>query len=83
MIYESRPNVGADAAGICLKAGNAVILRGGSESVRSAAAIHAALIAGLRSCPSSTPLLLIRLVGLFWKLLVKNRYAAGPAVIRP
>jgi glutamate-5-semialdehyde dehydrogenase len=48
MIYESRPNVGADAAGICLKAGNAVILRGGSESVRSAAAIHAALIAGLR-----------------------------------
>ena len=37
MIYESRPNVGADAAGICLKSGNAVILRGGSESVRSAA----------------------------------------------
>ena len=36
MIYESRPNVGADAAGICLKSGNAVILRGGSESVRSA-----------------------------------------------
>jgi glutamate-5-semialdehyde dehydrogenase len=48
MIYESRPNVGADAAGICLKAGNAVILRGGSESVRGAAAIYAALIAGLR-----------------------------------
>jgi glutamate-5-semialdehyde dehydrogenase len=48
MIYESRPNVGADAAGICLKSGNAVILRGGSESVRSAAAIHAALVAGLR-----------------------------------
>ena len=43
MIYESRPNVGADAAGICLKSGNAVILRGGSESVRSAAAINAAL----------------------------------------
>jgi glutamate-5-semialdehyde dehydrogenase len=49
MIYESRPNVGADAAGICLKSGNAVILRGGSESVRSAAAINAALVAGLRS----------------------------------
>ena len=48
MIYESRPNVGADAAGICLKSGNAVILRGGSESVRSAAAINAALIDGLR-----------------------------------
>ena len=49
MIYESRPNVGADAAGICLKSGNAVILRGGSESVRSAAAINAALIDGLRA----------------------------------
>ena len=49
MIYESRPNVGADAAGICLKSGNAVILRGGSESVRSAAGINAALVAGLRS----------------------------------
>lgn len=49
MIYESRPNVGADAAGICLKSGNAVILRGGSESVQSAAAINAALVAGLRS----------------------------------
>jgi glutamate-5-semialdehyde dehydrogenase len=49
MIYESRPNVGADAAGICLKSGNAIILRGGSESVRSAAAINAALVAGLRA----------------------------------
>jgi glutamate-5-semialdehyde dehydrogenase len=48
MIYESRPNVGADAAGICLKSGNAVILRGGSESFASAAAIHAALTEGLR-----------------------------------
>jgi glutamate-5-semialdehyde dehydrogenase len=48
MIYESRPNVGADAAGICLKSGNAVILRGGSESLRSAVAINAALVAGLR-----------------------------------
>jgi glutamate-5-semialdehyde dehydrogenase len=49
MIYESRPNVGADAAGICLKSGNAVILRGGSESLRSAQAINAALAAGLRA----------------------------------
>ncbi len=49
MIYESRPNVGADAAGICLKSGNAVILRGGSESIRSARAINAALVAGLRA----------------------------------
>ena len=47
MIYESRPNVGADAAGLCLKAGNAVLLRGGSDSFHSAAAIHAALTAGL------------------------------------
>jgi glutamate-5-semialdehyde dehydrogenase len=48
MIYESRPNVGADAAGLCLKAGNAVILRGGSDSFHSAQAIHAALTEGLR-----------------------------------
>ena len=47
MIYESRPNVGADAAGLCLKSGNAVILRGGSESMHSARAIHAAMTAGL------------------------------------
>jgi glutamate-5-semialdehyde dehydrogenase len=49
VIYESRPNVTADAAVLCLKAGNAVILRGGSESFRSARAIHAALAAGLRA----------------------------------
>lgn len=48
IIYESRPNVGADAAGLCLKSGNAVILRGGSESIHSAQAIQAALTAGLR-----------------------------------
>jgi len=47
VIYESRPNVTADAAALCLKAGNAVILRGGSESFRSARAIHAALLEGL------------------------------------
>ncbi len=49
MIYESRPNVGADAAAICLKSGNAVILRGGSDSVHSARAIHHAITAGLRA----------------------------------
>ncbi|HET6239878.1 MAG TPA: glutamate-5-semialdehyde dehydrogenase [Acetobacteraceae bacterium] len=49
MIYESRPNVGADAAGLCLKSGNAVILRGGSESLHSARAINAALNAGLHA----------------------------------
>ena len=47
MIYESRPNVTADAGALCLKAGNAVILRGGSESFRSTRAIHAALVEGL------------------------------------
>jgi glutamate-5-semialdehyde dehydrogenase len=47
MIYESRPNVGADAAALCLKSGNTVILRGGSESRRSAMAIGAALAHGL------------------------------------
>jgi glutamate-5-semialdehyde dehydrogenase len=48
IIYESRPNVTADAAALCLKAGNAAILRGGSESYRSTRAIHAALAEGLR-----------------------------------
>jgi len=49
VIYESRPNVTADAGGLCLKAGNAAILRGGSESFHSSSAIHAALVDGLRS----------------------------------
>jgi glutamate-5-semialdehyde dehydrogenase len=48
VIYESRPNVTADAGALCLKAGNAVILRGGSDSFRSSRAIHAALADGLR-----------------------------------
>ncbi|MFP4334876.1 MAG: glutamate-5-semialdehyde dehydrogenase, partial [Wenzhouxiangella sp.] len=47
VIYESRPNVTADAAGLCLKSGNAVILRGGSEAVHSNRALHQALIEGL------------------------------------
>ena len=47
MIYESRPNVTADAGGLCLKAGNAVILRGGSESFHSSGAIMDSLSAGL------------------------------------
>jgi glutamate-5-semialdehyde dehydrogenase len=49
MIYESRPNVTADAGALCLKAGSAVILRGGKESLRSAGAIHACMAEGLRS----------------------------------
>ncbi len=49
VIFESRPNVTADAGALCLKAGNAVILRGGSDSFRSSRAIHSCLVDGLRS----------------------------------
>ena len=49
MIYESRPNVTADAAALCLKSGNACILRGGSEALASNRAIHLCLVAGLRA----------------------------------
>ena len=48
VIYESRPNVTADAGALCLKAGNAVILRGGSEGFNSSTAIHACMVQGLR-----------------------------------
>src|SRR5690606_30976104 len=48
VIYESRPNVTADAGALALKSGNAVILRGGSESLHSSEAIHACLVEGLR-----------------------------------
>lgn len=49
IIYESRPNVTADAGALCLKSGNAVILRGGSESAHSSSVIHACLQEGLRT----------------------------------
>ena len=49
VIYESRPNVTADAGALCLKAGNAVILRGGSDSVNSSQAIHSCLVSGLKA----------------------------------
>lgn len=49
VIYESRPNVTADAGALCLKAGNAVILRGGSDSLNSSRAIHQCLVQGLKS----------------------------------
>jgi glutamate-5-semialdehyde dehydrogenase len=48
VIYESRPNVTADAGALCLKSGNAVILRGGSESFHSSTALHGCLVQGLR-----------------------------------
>src|SRR3954470_6504467 len=49
VIYESRPNVTADAGALCLKAGNAAILRGGSDSFRSSGAIHRCLVEGLKA----------------------------------
>ena len=55
MIYESRPNVTADAAALCIKSGNAVILRGGSDSMRSSRAIHAAMLEGLRAAGLPEP----------------------------
>jgi glutamate-5-semialdehyde dehydrogenase len=61
VIYESRPNVTADAGGLCLKAGNAVILRGGSESAHSSRAIHACLVEGLEA--AGLPVDAIQLVG--------------------
>jgi glutamate-5-semialdehyde dehydrogenase len=60
VIYESRPNVTADAAALGLKAGNAVILRGGSDSFRSSRAIHAAMVAGLSG--TGVPEIAIQLV---------------------
>ena len=53
VIYESRPNVTADAGALCLKAGNAVILRGGSDSFHSSRAIHECLVDGLKSAQLS------------------------------
>jgi glutamate-5-semialdehyde dehydrogenase len=61
IIYESRPNVTADAGALCLKSGNAVILRGGSESRHSSAAIHACLVEGLQA--AGLPAECIQLVG--------------------
>ncbi|MGI9204684.1 MAG: glutamate-5-semialdehyde dehydrogenase [Woeseiaceae bacterium] len=54
IIYESRPNVTADAAGLCLKSGNAVILRGGSESYHSSFAIYQCLTEGLQHAKINT-----------------------------
>ena len=54
VVYESRPNVTADAGALCLKSGNAAILRGGSESFHSSRAIHACLVEGLRAADLPT-----------------------------
>ena len=69
IIYESRPNVTADAGALCLKSGNAVILRGGSESLASSRAIHAALVQGLEA--ANLPAAAIQLVP------TKDRAAVG------
>ena len=69
IIYESRPNVTADAASLCLKAGNAAVLRGGSESFRSNQAIHTALVEGMRT--ASLPEAAIALVP------IRDRSAVG------
>lgn len=69
IIYESRPNVTADAAALCVGAGNAVILRGGSEAIASNRAIHAALEAGLEA--AGLPADAVLLVG------VTDRAAVG------
>ncbi|GAB4148736.1 MAG: glutamate-5-semialdehyde dehydrogenase [Sphingomonadales bacterium] len=75
VIYESRPNVTADAGALCLKAGNAVILRGGSESRHSSAAIHQCLVAGLRA--AGLPDSAIQLVP------TADRAAVGAMLSRP
>src|SRR3546814_20690694 len=49
IIYESRPNVTADAGALCLMSGNAAILRGGSEAIDTSRAIHAALVEGVKA----------------------------------
>ena len=69
VIFESRPNVTADAGGLCLKAGNAVILRTGSDAMRSAAAIHGCMVKGLKA--AGLPQHAIQLVP------VKDRDAVG------
>lgn len=75
VIYESRPNVTADAGALCLKAGNAVILRGGSESLHSSAAIHQCLVMGLRA--AGLPEAAIQLVP------TADRGAVGAMLTRP
>lgn len=75
VIYESRPNVTADAGALCLKSGNAVILRGGSESAHSSKAIHKALQQGLKA--AGLPEDAIQLVP------TQDRAAVGAMLTRP
>ena len=74
IIYESRPNVTSDAAALCVKSGNACILRCGKEAWRSAAAVTAALQEGLRS--AGLPAALVQLVEMFLKKTIPSLYRA-------
>jgi glutamate-5-semialdehyde dehydrogenase len=74
VIYESRPNVTADAGALCLKAGNAVILRGGSESFHSSGAIHACMVRGLRG--AGLPVAAIQLIPTRDREMVSEMLAA-------
>jgi glutamate-5-semialdehyde dehydrogenase len=78
IIYESRPNVTADAAALCIGSGNAVILRGGSEATQSNRAIHAAMVAGLTAAglPADT----VQLVGSADRALVGAMLTADGAI---
>lgn len=75
IIYESRPNVTADAAGLCLKSGNAVVLRGGSEAARSNQAIAGCIAAGLKA--AGLPEHIVQVVE------TTDRAAVGEMITRP
>ena len=70
IIYESRPNVTSDCAGLCLKTGNAVILRGGKESIHSNSAIYKAISLALKKMLPVKKLLqqTVQFFRKFWKL---------------
>lgn len=78
IIFESRPNVTADAAALCLGAGNACILRGGSEAIRSNRAIHAAMVRGLTG--AGVPADALQLVGSTDRALVGAMLAAAGGI---
>jgi glutamate-5-semialdehyde dehydrogenase len=78
VIYESRPNVTADAGALCLKAGNAVILRGGSESFHSSTALHDCMVRGLRE--ARLPEAAIQLIPTRDREMVSAMLAATPYI---
>ena len=78
VIFESRPNVTADAGALTLKSGNAVILRGGSDSTRTSRAIHACLVQGLEA--AGLPLDAIQLVPTTDRAAVGEMLAGSTAI---